>query len=368
MFAALLPREAIFELSEDINVVKIYPNDLLYTSTTFPVVPEEGIFKIKKIKKIRNVTTTYYTRELMGIDNSLKFTGSGVNVAVLDTGTTRIHEQAPNVIDFDSTMPQQRDENGHGTWVTTCISGKTGFYERLERENNKNAPVEGMSPDCNITSIKCLGWYIGTGSTAGIIEAVERAMNSNSKIISMSLGGSSDVKQPDDDPFHPIFQQAVGKGFIPIIAAGNEGPDAGTIGTPGIFREVLTIGAYNPLDGNISDFSSRGPTKWDEIKPDCVAPGQAIVSGTVGACDRSDGQPTRYAPLSGTSMSTPHVSGTVARMQQAHSETIAKDLTVGEIKQMLTQLGLEKTNTYGWGKITWQMYKEWMSTEYGVSI
>ena len=183
----------------------------------------------------------------------------------------------------------------------------------------------------------------------------------------MSLGGDSDVQQPEDDPFHPVFQEVVKKGVIPIIAAGNAGPDEETIGAPGIFREVLTVGAYDPITGEISEFSSRGPTKWDDTKPDCVAPGQGIVSGCVGACDRSDGQPTRYAPLSGTSMATPHVAGLIARMQEAHATLLAKDLTVEEIKKMLEQIGLEKTNTYGWGKITWQQYANWLSSEYGVS-
>lgn len=365
MVGAVLPREVIFSLAEESRVVKIYNDRLMYAFSSFPVVSQDGIYQMTRGRKTKDVTTTAFTRELMGLQKGSRFLGNGINVSVLDTGATRVHEQRPNVVDFDTVTQQHRDENGHGTWCVTCIGGGVGYDEFLTRQNERDAPVFGMAPNCNITAIKCLGWYIGTGSTSGIIEAMGIGANT-SKILSMSLGGSIEGEQPQDDPFYPVIDELVNKGIIPVIAAGNEGPEKETIGSPGCHEGVLTIGAYNPLTGNMADFSSRGPTPWNSIKPDCVAPGVNIVSGCVGSIARQEGRPDRYAALSGTSMATPHVSGIIACMEQAHNELLGKSLSVIEIKEMLKQLGTDKNNAIGWGKIDWGMYINWLSTEYGV--
>lgn len=366
MLAAVLPREAIFSLADERNIRRIYSNRLMY-AFSFPTVPQEGIYQMPRPsgRKEKWVTTTAYTRALMGVEN-IRFQGQNILIGSLDTGMVRRHEQIVNIIDYDTTTHEQRDKNGHGSWVTTCIGGSQGHDRYLEQQNKKPAPVLGIAPQSLIFVSKCLGYYIGTGSTAGIIESISNSMDQKTKVLNMSLGASADITQPQEDPFHPIFQEVIKKGIIAVVAAGNEGPDDKTVGSPGIFEEVLTVGAYNPISGEIPNFSSRGPTPWGSIKPDCVAPGVNIVSGSTGICDRSDRIPDGYTPLSGTSMATPHVAGLVACMEQAHRELIGKSLTTEEIKRMLAQLGTNKTNMIGWGRIDWGMYKQWLSTEYGV--
>lgn len=368
MLAAVLPREAIFSLADERNITKIYSNRLMY-AFMFPTVPQEAIYKMPRPsgRKEKWVTTTAHTRKLLGVEN-IRFQGQDILIGSLDTGMTRRHEQHVNVVNYDTTTHEQRDKNGHGSWVTTCIGGGLGNDRYLEQQNNKPAPVLGIAPKSLIYVSKCLGYYIGTGSTAGIIESVSNSIEQKAKILNMSLGANADVSQPQEDPFHPVFQEAIKEGIIPVVAAGNAGPDSKTIGSPGIFEEALTIGAYNPISGEIAEFSSRGPTPWNSIKPDCVAPGVNIVSGSTGICDRSDRVIDGYTPLSGTSMATPHVAGLIACMEQAHQEVLGKSLTVVEIKNMLKQLGTDKTNMIGWGKIDWAMYEQWISTQYGVQL
>jgi len=366
MISTVLARGPIFDLAEDRDVLKIYPDNTMY-ALSFPTVPPEGKFDFRTMRQRqpRTITSTYYTRKLMGVEN--EYQGRGVPIAVLDTGMSRVHEQYSNV-ELDSVTQQHRDENGHGTWCVTCINGRFALADYIGRKVGSDVPCLGVAPGSFVYAVKCLGWYVGTGSTSGIIKAIEKSIFNRSKVISMSLGGPSETQTPEEEPFYSVFEEAIRRESIPVVAAGNEGPGENTIGSPGVLPNVLTVGAYDPINGGIAEFSSRGPTNWGDIKPDCVAPGHKIVSGSVGVCDRSDGVPDQYAPLSGTSMATPHVSGLMACMVEAHRNRLGKELVLEEVFDMLKAFSNEKTNTFGWGKIDWQLYKDWVDTEYGVRL
>jgi hypothetical protein len=130
-----------------------------------------------------------------------------------------------------------------------------------------------------------------------------------------------------DDVLPSIYaNEVVEQGVLLFIAAGNEGPDNHTIGTPGSASKVLTIGAVSdPVRGGygIAYFSSRGPTSDNRIKPDICAPGvgiQSISAGTVNG----------YINQSGTSMATPFATGVAALMMQANP-----NLALEQIKDIL---------------------------------
>jgi len=137
-----------------------------------------------------------------------------------------------------------------------------------------------------------------------------------------------------------------GLGVVPVIAAGNDGGfGLRTIASPGSASDAITVGATDCEMDYIAWFSSRGPVGYganETIKPDVVAPGVGIVS----TCYEGG-----YAWMSGTSMATPHVAGTVALMLQANSS-----LSPAEVKQILKNssfdLGKEgEDNTYGAGRV-----------------
>jgi len=272
-------------------------------------------------------------------------------------------------VDFESTMKQYRDENGHGSWCTSCVGGLPALDEYLSQRAGRNVFCEGMAPECDLLAVKCLGYYIGMGSTSNIIDAMAMSVDRGASVISMSLGGTSMTETPQEEPYYSVVDEVVKSGAIPVLAAGNEGPGSNTIGAPGCLPQVLTVGAYDPIRGNIADFSSRGPTNWQDIKPDVVAPGVNVDSAIVGVLDTAgDGVPSRFSPISGTSMATPHVAGLVALMVECHGRVLGKKLTVEEIKRMMSELGLEKNNTVGWGAITWEIYEKWVSSQYGVEL
>jgi hypothetical protein len=367
MVASILPREIIFRLAEGPYVERIYHDQVMYA--LFQTVPEEGVFRAPhRVLKEIMFTSTWWTKRLIGADmaNERGFRGRGVLVSVTDTGASRVHEQIRRV-EFETTMRQYRDENGHGSWCTSCVGGQVAIDEYLSQRAGRRVLCEGMAPECGLLSVKCLGYYIGMGSTSNIIDALGMSLDRGASVISMSLGGTSQTQTPQEDPYYPVIEEVVKYGAIPVIAAGNEGPGSNTVGSPGCMPQALTVGAYDPIRGKVADFSSRGPTNWHDIKPDVVAPGVDIDSGITGVLDTSgDGVPSRFSPISGTSMATPHVAGLVSLMVESHRRMLGKTLTVEEIKKMMSELGLEKGNIVGWGAITWGIYEKWLSSEYGV--
>ena len=371
MVSAYLDRETIFDLAEDPSVEKIYSDEPMFI-LSYPTLTSEGIFEYTTPKGKRKIfTSTYYTRHLIGADraNMKGFKGQGITVAVVDTGAARFHRQLPQV-QFETVMPaQQADGNGHGTWCATCIAGILDRDDYLSVRVRRDVLCMGMAPEVKLIAIKALGYVVGTGSTSQIIAAIDVALNYGADVISMSLGGDVTTKRPEDDPYYDVFETALSHGAIPVVAAGNSGPEPGTINSPGALPQALTVGAYNPITGKIADFSSRGPTPWNDIKPDTVAPGVNIDSGTTGYLDMTfDKVPSGFTPMSGTSMATPHIAGLVALMKEAMRKLTGYELTVDEIKRMLAELGHPKTNEDGWGPLTWEMFEHWLSTEYGVEI
>jgi len=368
MISAILPREIIFDLAEEHNVEKIFADEPMWA--LYQVVPDEGVYDFEYRNRKVQFTTTIWTKRLLGADKAhIKgYLGGDVLVSVTDTGASRSHEQTSRA-EFKTTMPGFRDENGHGTWCVACVGGRKGYDEYLSFKTGKRIECEGMAPSCDLLAVKCLGYFIGMGMTSDIIEAIDISVDRGADIISMSLGGESKEKAVEDDPYFSVFEEVIKEDIIPVVAAGNEGPESNTVGSPGCLPNVLTVGAIDPITGDVAEFSSRGPTNWGTVKPDIVSYGVNVDSATDGVCDTAgDGTPSRYSPLSGTSMATPHVAGLLALMREALMKILGKKLSLDEVKTMVSQLGEEKNNNTGWGLLTWDKFETWMATQYGVSI
>lgn len=366
MATAFLSRDGIFDLAQDPNVDRIYSDEIKFAFNENP--PGSFMFQNKLI------TSTFFTRKLIGAQKAGErgYTGKNVHVSVIDTGASRSHEALIQNVETRTTLPQARDANGHGTWCTACVGGKMTIDDITSREVGEKIPTEGVATGTKLLAIKALGFGIGMGTDSSILGAIEIALENNSDIISMSLGGtvSEETEIIEDDVYSEAMDKAHEQNAIPIVAAGNDGANgAKTIATPGWLDNVFTVGAYSSLDGKIADFSSRGPTVDGRIKPDAVAPGVNINAPLVGALDKSDKRIQRYGAISGTSMATPHVSGLVALMQQSKRELLGQPLTLDELFSMMEAFGDEKNNISGWGEITWdKIWVPWMSSEYGVNI
>ncbi len=266
--------------------------------------------------------------------------GEGVTIAVVDTGIdphpdlTRPDNRIVAFKDFVGGLSEPYDDNGHGTHVAGCAAGN-GYAS--------DGKYQGTAPGARLVGVKVLD-KTGAGNLSDVIAGIKWCIDNrdryNIRIISLSLG-SPPSGSWRDDPVCRVVEEAWNHGITVVAAAGNSGPEPGTISSPGNHPRIITVGASDDNDtadpGNdtIASFSSRGPTADGVEKPDLVAPGVDITSLRVPGSYLDKMSPdnrtgSQYLTLSGTSMSTPIVSGIAALILSAHPE-----LTPDQVKQRL---------------------------------
>jgi hypothetical protein len=285
-----------------------------------------------------------------------RWTGKGEIVAVFDSGIDADHGDLAPAVQSALPMPAARpqDDIGHGTHVAGIIAGRgilggsTGVATEARLLDRSMVDIDGQL-------ILPLDYD----------ELFEPAAAAGAKIFNMSwgwpIGGSYDQGSRQVDEFayaHPDI--------LMVVAAGNSGeaPQGDfsfrTLAAPASAKNVLTVGACSlrctcttdcackrtmgekwpsrfsvppasavpliPANGdpvNVIGISSRGPTDYDSIKPDVLAPGVLVestrsqhvaVSPFEKGCPCADG--ANYGCLSGTSMATPFVAGAAALARQ----------------------------------------------------
>ncbi|MBI4320380.1 MAG: S8 family serine peptidase [Chloroflexi bacterium] len=262
--------------------------------------------------------------------------GAGVTVAVIDSGVAssphgvdprRLVASIDLVKGAQNNMP---DPGGHGTHVAGIIAGQ-------------DADWSGIAPKANIVSIRVLK-DDGTARMSDVIKAIQLAVQNRKKygirIINLSLGAPATTSYTRD-PLAAAVELAWHAGIVVVTSAGNRGPAAGTISTPGYDPYVVTVGAIDMnatkdrKDDIVASFSSRGPTIDGLPKPDVVAPGRKMVSTRVVGSFLDKLYPDRvvdnyYFRLSGTSQAAAAVSGVAALMLNAN-----KGLVPDQVKQVL---------------------------------
>lgn len=318
-------------------------------------IPAHSIENIAKIKNVRYIcddskifSQLNIARKQTGAEivNKTGYTGKNIGIAILDTGVfphpdlTKPKNRIIAFKDFVNKHTSPYDDNGHGTHVAGSAAGN-GY--------SSNGKYIGAAPDANIISVKVMDKN-GTGNTSDIVAGIQWVLDNskkyNIKIMSLSLG--SKAEQPlRIDPLVRAVNKAWEKGIVVVAAAGNSGPKKGTITTPGISPTIITIGASDNKgtsdikDDTIANFSSRGPIYKNIIKPDLVAPGVNVISlnsnksytPNKATNKYTDVLPTDlYRKATGTSVSTPIVSGSIALILEKFP-----DISPDKVKKLIKE-------------------------------
>ncbi|MEU4358116.1 S8 family peptidase [Streptomyces virginiae] len=235
--------------------------------------------------------------------------GAGVTAYILDTGIDYDHAEFEGRAEpgFDAVGDggNGRDCEGHGTHVAGTVGGRTYGVARAAR----------------LVSVRVLGCD-GRGEYSAVVAGLDWVAENARQpaVLNVSLGGSR------SDAVNRAATAVAESGTLPLIAAGNSAADACTV-SPASADRVVTVAASNQADEQ-SGFSSRG---------ECVeihAPGEQIDSAMLGGGS---------VALDGTSMATPHVTGTAALYKAAHPaatpEEVAGWLVETSTENLLTGTG-----------------------------
>jgi len=303
-------------------------------------------------------SSTWGVEAVGAIDSD--FDGSGITVAVLDTGIDAAHPAFDGVtlIERNFTDEAGVDINGHGTHCAGTIFGKDVEGTRIGVARGIDRALIG----------KVLGQ--GGGSSATIAQAIQWAVSEGANVISMSLGidfpGFVDVLvndygydiEPATSMALEAYRQNVnlftqlarlvesqshfGDGAIIVAAAGNESrrPDYTiAVAPPAAGTGIVSVGALGQLNGGLKEAS------FSNTQVDISGPGVGVVSAAVGG---------GLTSLSGTSMATPHVAGAAclwAQRQKAmtgrieHQSLIAQLIASGSMSPLVADIEEENVGT-----------------------
>ncbi|WP_202080138.1 S8 family peptidase [Caldalkalibacillus salinus] len=335
--------EYLVQFTEEIeanvlNSFGVEDAEILYEFEHLPVVhveltekQAEGLKKNPQVKAVEidaeveaTQTVPWGVPRVQGTDaQNAGYTGSGVQVAILDTGIDRSHEDLTvydgySVFTDSANRDPYYDGNGHGTHVAGTVAAL-----------NNHVGVLGVAPSAQLYAVKVLD-NNGGGSYSGIARGIEWSINNNMDVINMSLGGSSSSSILKD-----WCDYAYNRGILLVAAAGNSGNSSGwgdTVGYPAKYDSVMAVAATDS-NNNRASFSSHGPAV--EIS----APGVNILSTVPG---------NGYSSLNGTSMASPHVAGAAASVWQAKPW-----LSNAQLRQLLNNTAqyLGNSHLYGHGLV-----------------
>ncbi len=234
-------------------------------------------------------------------------TGRGIGIAIVDTGLSPHPDYRDRISGWYDAVNRQYfpyDDSGHGSHVAGIAAGdghaSHGIYT-------------GIAPQAHLIGVKVLNRK-GNGTIADIMSGLEWILHNQERlqidIVNISIGANDNKEFTEKSDFVQKVNELWDRGLIVTAAAGNKGPDRHTISAPGNSRKVITVGSLDSFpDKNHTSHSGVGPTLSCIKKPDVVAPGSRIIS-CAGMQSVRTGHP--YSTKSGTSMSTPIVTGAIA--------------------------------------------------------
>lgn len=259
----------------------------------------------------------------------------GAKVGIVDTGIQATHEDLtgkvancarsqgliPGVIGGSIQVGSCADDNGHGTHVAGTISANA----------NNGKGVAGVAFNSPLAICKALGGPLGVGSTSDVANCITWVHDQGAKVISMSLGGGASTTL--QQAVNYAWQSGGANGSVLVAAAGNDGDS--TLEYPAAYPNVVSVAATDNRDQRASFSNANSDVE-------VAAPGVDVLSSY------NNGG---YTTLSGTSMATPHASGTTAIIWDKYPTATASQI-VAKLDAATDDLGAAGRDTsYGFGRV-----------------
>lgn len=298
-------------------------------------------------------------RKQIGVPAALEGSrGCSFSIAVLDSGVAGHPDLNGRLLDFQDYVHHREscyDDNGHGTHICGIISGDGTLSK---------GQYCGMAPGTGLVVGKVLDEK-GNGYAEHMLKALDwigRVREQyNIRIINISVGIGSLSCTSLEKELKAALERLWKEGMIVVCAAGNKGPENGSISAIGDSNCVIIVGCHdgeyfqnNPR--RCDAYSGRGILYSPIRKPDVVAPGTDIVSCNAFYRRRGDRRHAPYVAKSGTSMAAPIVAGAAALTLMRYPF-----MTNYEFKQKLTRTATdlkEPWNKQGWGMVNVQRLLE----------
>ncbi len=249
--------------------------------------------------------------------NAGNFTGRGAKVAVLDTGLDMQHPDfaGRNVLGKTFVnVPWDQDNHGHGTHCAGTIAGG--------RTSDGNMSY-GVAPDVDLVIGRVLD-ATGRGTSSGIVDAIDWALEMGCRVVSMSLGSPVSIGESPSPVYEQIGERALEQGCLIVAAAGNESrrpaQAPAPVGSPANAESILAVGAIDERL-RMASFSNGGINAADGGAIDLVGPGVDVLSA-----GSTQAGSSRYVKMSGTSMATPHIAGLAALYLEADASRTGAEL------------------------------------------
>lgn len=266
---------------------------------------ELGLFAVSPVAVDSDFSDNGVNAPILSELHGRGINGNGIGIAIIDTGIyPHLEFCMPQMrisafVDFVAEKNYPYDDNGHGTSVAGIACGSGAFGK-----------ITGVAPASHIVALKAID-ESGSGNVIGILKAMQwlyvNAKHLGVRVLNISLGSEPLGK---NDPLVLGVTALTSIGVTVVASAGNSGPDGGTVKSPGVALNALTVGGAEKTDGKwyAAEFSSRGND--DQNKPDLIAPAVRITTAKSGG---------GYFEVSGTSIAAPFVAGYCALVLQQHN-------------------------------------------------
>jgi subtilisin len=298
--AIKIPNEKVLEQLKNNPLVSYMGNDrkisaFIDTHTENQIIPA-SVDRVEDGESLNNINPNFVDADIAILDTGIDLDHPDLNV---------FHERSfiPGTINAD-------DDHGHGTHLAGVAAAKDNSFGMV-----------GIAPGARLWAIKVLE-SSGMGEISTLIKGLDYINQHQNEVdvAVLSLGCEC-----ESGALNIAIINSIKAGITIVVAAGNEGKDAGTF-TPANNPEVITVSAIADTDGKCGGNGPPTPYGADDMLASFSNYGNVVDISAPGVDIYSTFKSNSYTKLTGTSMAAPHVAGAAALYISLHPEASPNDV------------------------------------------